>query len=559
MQPRLVENANKLVQHVLKSISAERCLKGLEVNWTNLLGQIMAVSNSQTGMKSLNTSSYEAVFGQQYHPVLRCTVAEMWNCSSIFQHLKLSPDKRLEKYVKDNDIIDIDDPDRRGHNLQIIEEESDDIDDSIDSEGDEINDDTFPDCEKQDKIFGQPKEDKIFCQPITTEITDVNRTTGIMLDEQFNNAGVPCQFQEAFNVDTGCEEKYEANTKSGSCTYVTLNLREAWANGKVACADYPLSHYSAKEFKQICPTLTCRDCCRVGYNHKQVIMVYDKDYVESIHSSTKWWDGVFIGSFAQMTCHYTHSTINERCSTLDSTPLPQVMHVTYSKQLITEVSFMRFPSDVTQLVSVINESLHYAVMEIDVPRKRIVIFDGMYQDMLQWMNHVVSSLKRARLIGINKTCNAKDTGELTEIPGRCHQEAVRLSQGYMLSFDVSQQWKLEQELFLRQVEGYNCGPIACTKILEIFGLVTEFEIHNAYGLGTIRNLVTEQWKCFLVRCNDDLIVFMQQREPIGRSRLSKPILLPSILWISVSASMMSHTWASFIFFVGRISSTDNVS
>ena len=59
-----VENANKLVQRVLKSISAERRLKGLEVNWTNLLGQIMSVCNSQTGMKSLNTSSYEAVFGQ---------------------------------------------------------------------------------------------------------------------------------------------------------------------------------------------------------------------------------------------------------------------------------------------------------------------------------------------------------------------------------------------------------------------------------------------------------------------------------------------------------------
>jgi hypothetical protein len=48
--------------------------------------------------------------------------------------------------------------------------------------------------------------------------------------------------------------------------------------------------------------------------------------------------------------------------------------------------------------------------------------------------------------------------------------------------------------FLRQVEGYNCGPIACAKILEILGLVPEIQIHNVYGLGTIRNLVTEQWK-----------------------------------------------------------------
>ena len=32
-----VESANKLVQRVLKSISAERRMKGLDVNWTNLL------------------------------------------------------------------------------------------------------------------------------------------------------------------------------------------------------------------------------------------------------------------------------------------------------------------------------------------------------------------------------------------------------------------------------------------------------------------------------------------------------------------------------------------
>jgi hypothetical protein len=38
-----VENANKIVQRVLKSISAEQRLKGLEVNWTNLLGQVMSV------------------------------------------------------------------------------------------------------------------------------------------------------------------------------------------------------------------------------------------------------------------------------------------------------------------------------------------------------------------------------------------------------------------------------------------------------------------------------------------------------------------------------------
>jgi hypothetical protein len=146
-------------------------------------------------------------------------------------------------------------------------------------------------------------------------------------------------------------------------------------NGKFACPEYPLSHHGAKEFKMIRPTLTCRDCCHVGYDDNQIIMVYDEDYVESIRSSTKWWDGVFIGSFAQMVSHYAHSTIKEHCSALDSTPLSQVMHVTYPKEQITEE---QFPSNVTRLVSVIHDSLHYAVLEIDIPRKCIVIFDGLY-------------------------------------------------------------------------------------------------------------------------------------------------------------------------------------
>ena len=74
----------------------------------------------------------------------------MRDCVSIFQRLKLTPEERLEKYVKDHYIVDIDDVDGRGRNLQIFEEDSDDVDDADESEGDDINDDTFPDCEKDD-------------------------------------------------------------------------------------------------------------------------------------------------------------------------------------------------------------------------------------------------------------------------------------------------------------------------------------------------------------------------------------------------------------------------
>jgi hypothetical protein len=103
-----VESANKLVQRVMKSISLERCLAGLEVNWTRSLGQVMAICNSHSGRKKYSVSNYEAVFGQKYHPTLMCSLAEIRECQSISQRLRISPDEKLEKYVKDNDIVDID-------------------------------------------------------------------------------------------------------------------------------------------------------------------------------------------------------------------------------------------------------------------------------------------------------------------------------------------------------------------------------------------------------------------------------------------------------------------
>jgi hypothetical protein len=59
------------VQRILKSISSERCLWSLGVNWTNLLGQVMTVCTSHSGRKKYSVSSYEVVVGQRFHPQLK--------------------------------------------------------------------------------------------------------------------------------------------------------------------------------------------------------------------------------------------------------------------------------------------------------------------------------------------------------------------------------------------------------------------------------------------------------------------------------------------------------
>ncbi len=132
-----VENANKIVQQVLKSISLENCLRSTKVNWTKLLGQVMAVCNSHSGRWKHSVSSYEAVFGHKYHPQLKCNMSEMRECWSIFQRLKMSPDEWLETYVRQHDILDID-LDHAEYN------EDDNIDDSDKDEGVDIDENAFP-------------------------------------------------------------------------------------------------------------------------------------------------------------------------------------------------------------------------------------------------------------------------------------------------------------------------------------------------------------------------------------------------------------------------------
>jgi hypothetical protein len=141
-----VESANKIVQQVLKSISLENCLRFIEVNWTTLLGQVMRVCNSHSGQQKHSVLSYEAVFGQKYHPQLKCNMSEMHECWSIFQRLKLSPDERLETYVQQHDILDIE--------INHAEFNDDkDVDGSDKDEGVEIGDDAFPELiSEEDKM-----------------------------------------------------------------------------------------------------------------------------------------------------------------------------------------------------------------------------------------------------------------------------------------------------------------------------------------------------------------------------------------------------------------------
>ncbi len=91
--------------------------------------------------------------------------------------------------------------------------------------------------------------------------------------------------------------------------YSTFTLQEAWDNGNIARNHSILSGRQRIEYKFLFPTLTCGECC---FPHvKTLISVGDSDYLTSNRLTNRWYDGVFISSFAQLAAHYAHLTVLE--------------------------------------------------------------------------------------------------------------------------------------------------------------------------------------------------------------------------------------------------------
>jgi hypothetical protein len=163
------------------------------------------------------------------------------------------------------------------------------------------------------------------------------------------------------------------------------------------------------------------------------------------------------------------------------------------------------------------------VLEIDIPNKKVIVYDGLFRDLDQWLDHVFSAMKHCMLCNLDAAhlCDADHPKRMMLGTSR-HQ---RLSiEGYKLTVENTE-WRYVRGNFIKQVDSFNCGPIACAKILEMFHLVSDYEVKLAYATNSIRNLAVEHWTCFVNHCEAHLI--LRVREQRNRST-TEPTIDPVI-------------------------------
>jgi hypothetical protein len=307
-----VESANKIVQQVLKSISSENHVRSIDVNWTNLLGQVMAVCNSHSGRQKHSVSSYEAVFGQKYHPQLKCKMSEIRECRSIFQRLKMSSDEQLETYVRQHDIVDI-----KFNSAECIDD--DDIDGSDEDEGVDIDDNAFPELKSEENnvhLSDMDRDDGVGDTTMHGKDEDDNNMNKVLVvnPPAFVVDPPPVYCQLTLDSPPLMDNEPMEPTTFHVREYSTFTVQEAWDHGNITWYHKPVVG-SRNEYQFLWPTLTCTHCCFL--HGVPYIQIGNNDYISSMTNTTNWYDGVFVSSFAQMAAHYAHITYEE-CNSCQS-------------------------------------------------------------------------------------------------------------------------------------------------------------------------------------------------------------------------------------------------
>jgi hypothetical protein len=251
-------------------------------------------------------------------------------------------------------------------------------------------------------------------------------------------------------------------------------------------------------------------CC---FPHGELyIQVGDEAYMHSITYTKSWYDGVFVSSFAQLAAHYAHRTKDMRANSPTPFKLPLLMHVTYPKQTLAQDQCKALPPEYTDVVALIHEGDHYAVLEIDTTNKKVLVFDGLYRELTRWLEYVYSSMKRCKLCALD-VVPLSHPDPPTQVKRAWDRNPKVSIEGITLMIGSSP-WRYERGHFLMQTDTFNCGSIACMTLLAMFGMPMPDEVRVAYDSNGLRSLVAEYWKHFLRRCEADIVVQVRERLPL---------------------------------------------
>ena len=288
-----------------------------------------------------------------------------------------------------------------------------------------------------------------------------------------------------FDLNEGMLSKHRALTTTKG-KKPTLTVAESWTLGITHSNDTDDCNY-------VDAHLHCETC---GYYQALPrLAINDSKYMRRMKYSQDYYPFEFILSFAYLVAHVSHL---DNASNAD---LPFLQVITYENQRLVKDDVIPVPRGHKTIAGIFHTSLHYAIAEVELKSRSITIYDGLFYDLSSWYNNVVQLLKKCDLIDFETLGVELIPDQKSKLIFEGHRRGKDVVNGYDLIIN-SVKWRLIRGTFIVQTDGFNCGPIACLKVMELYSRLDQSSAADSYAKARIRYVVCEEWES-MVKIADD--------------------------------------------------------
>lgn len=228
------------------------------------------------------------------------------------------------------------------------------------------------------------------------------------------------------------------------------------------------------------------DCESCYGNVPGVIQVFHYKREVEYKFSASMYCSSFINSFVQLIAHDSHSI----------TP-PYHFSDTVIKAVMcsnpnTPPGYVKdLDRSVTDLVTVAFNDTHFVVLRFSLKDHTVVVLDGLNYSIKKWKSHVIHILKEYQLV-------PSDEDPVMEYSGnKSGSMLMRITFGGSVAYE----WTITNANVTKQADGISCGPLACYRVLQIFG----YELDSGDALmrnkdyAAIRVIVMDHWNAMIKR------------------------------------------------------------
>jgi hypothetical protein len=179
----------------------------------------------------------------------------------------------------------------------------------------------------------------------------------------------------------------------------------------------------------------------------------------------------------------------------------------YPKAEIRPQNVMPLPSIITHLLLIVHSSDHFVVLQFDLQLRQVFIFDGLNYKIDNWKDHVIHTLRQYALVHLDIQPKCKlSSNSTTSAIGVCVKQLMEIK------FGSEAPWKMTNQHFTRQRDGHNCGPIACLKVMEVYGYIDKGQVEViSQSPSGYRNIVMNQFADLVSKYDNALFVEMRSK------------------------------------------------